>query len=453
MQPSERIKAGPAADSKAVSVVIAEAAKPQPDNRLIVNRVVLGLSLGIWIVIVGSLFMRISGAAIGITIQYFMEKNLKLESAIVGLSAVFFYISELLGAPYFGTRVDKHGWRRYLILGPILGLVANVINGGIIYLPGLFAVPLLLSVRLLEGLGTGANAPSSLAFLSAAGSRDAKVRSRSVGYFELATVGGVALGNIVGGVLWDVMHEHSFFAIAFIYVGIIFLLLPVPDRLHDADAAKSHPNPLKAMRMPSIYRFAPAWIAINGVLGIWGANFPNLLAKEQSKFPSQSLVGAFSEQASVAGLIMGGAGIMVGAGILIWSLFMHRLKLSNVMQIGTGGALVSVVFIYLINHNPLNGGLLIPFGVLVGIGLLIMSGFTPAALSILVQIAEKNATDRGTIMGLYSVLLGVGQFIGGAVGGIFAQIGGVDGLLAFTAILSLTASASVLYWRQKEHEF
>ena len=41
-----------------------------------------------------------------------------------------------------------------------------------------------------------------------------------------------------------------------------------------------------------------------------------------------------------------------------------------------------------------------------------MSGFTPAALAYLADITEDYAGDRGAIMGLYSVFLGVGQFVG-----------------------------------------
>ena len=40
---------------------------------------------------------------------------------------------------------------------------------------------------------------------------------------------------------------------------------------------------------------------------------------------------------------------------------------------------------------------------------MIASGFPPAALAYLSKIAEEHAEQRGTIMGLYSVLLGVGQ--------------------------------------------
>jgi len=122
------------------------------------------------------------------------------------------------------------------------------------------------------------------------------------------------------------------------------------------------------------------------------------------------------------------------------------------MLISLGGALIVCAFMFLLNHQVRGQGLmvLLPLIALVGVGLLIMSGFTPAALSILIEIAERNATDRGTVMGAYSVLLGLGQFLGGALGGIFAQWLGVDGLVILTACFALVAGGSVVYWRQHE---
>ena len=47
-------------------------------------------------------------------------------------------------------------------------------------------------------------------------------------------------------------------------------------------------------------------------------------------------------------------------------------------------------------------------------------------------------------MGLYSVLLGLGQLIGGWFGGVFAQQWAVDGLIYLTFIFALLAGASII---------
>jgi len=63
-----------------------------------------------------------------------------------------------------------------------------------------------------------------------------------------------------------------------------------------------------------------------------------------------------------------------------------------------------------------------------------MSGFTPAALAYLADITEEYAGDRGAIMGLYSVFLGVGQFVGSSLGGPFADWRGMDGVILLSAL-------------------
>jgi predicted MFS family arabinose efflux permease len=95
----------------------------------------------------------------------------------------------------------------------------------------------------------------------------------------------------------------------------------------------------------------------------------------------------------------------------------------------------------LINHQPaLNAPLVLPLAVLLAIGIMIQSGFTPAALTHLANITEDHAADRGAIMGLYSVFLGVGQFLGASIGGPFVDWRGADGMVIITTLLGAFAA-------------
>ena len=78
------------------------------------------------------------------------------------------------------------------------------------------------------------------------------------------------------------------------------------------------------------------------------------------------------------------------------------------------------------------------------VGIFAESSFAPAALSYLADISEGVAKDRGLLMGLYSVFLGLGQLLGGGLGGIFAQIWGFNGLIYLTALLAFVALISLL---------
>src|SRR5205814_8520445 len=77
-----------------------------------------------------------------------------------------------------------------------------------------------------------------------------------------------------------------------------------------------------------------------------------------------------------------------------------------------------------------------------GLGVVIASGFAPAALTHLAALSEETPEERGAIMGLYSLLLGGGQLLGTWIGGIFSDIWGFNGLVLF--VLLLTALA---FWR------
>ena len=55
-------------------------------------------------------------------------------------------------------------------------------------------------------------------------------------------------------------------------------------------------------------------------------------------------------------------------------------------------------------------------------------------------------------MGLYSVVMGVGQLIGASLGGICVDLGGFYGLMGFSVVLGLTSLGSVLYIRIHGHD-
>ena len=55
-------------------------------------------------------------------------------------------------------------------------------------------------------------------------------------------------------------------------------------------------------------------------------------------------------------------------------------------------------------------------------------------------------------MGLYSVLLGVGQLVGVFIGGLFVDWEGFDGLMIYSFILGVISLGSVIYMRSHKHD-
>jgi predicted MFS family arabinose efflux permease len=85
------------------------------------------------------------------------------------------------------------------------------------------------------------------------------------------------------------------------------------------------------------------------------------------------------------------------------------------------------------------------------VGLFVMAGATPAALGLLADISEGFPADRGAIMGLYSVFLGVGQILGALVSGPAGDLAGIDGLLITSSVLIVVALLPLNRLRASEH--
>jgi MFS family permease len=416
-------------------------------------------------VIAGSFVLRAAAGAMAQNIQFYFnsieeaalnsDHSLRAISgagnvyeisyAIGGLIIGTFFVAELIGAPLFGAWSDRHGRKLFIIFGPLFGAIAVQITAMTT------AIWALLFTRLLEGLSTAANAPATLGYIAEATSHSAKLRVRVIGLFEVATIGGIALGFSLGGWLWrhfgapgylfGVSLTSPAFALnALIYLASLailwFGLQEARERTRQSRAVTAHEtwsHYWKLISNPRVASFVPAWIAINAVLGVW-INLTARVLTDKGGFKGQLLVGGFdSFQAGNLGAAYAGLFVL---GILLWSLFFPEMKKTTVMLIGTGGLFLTSLFIILINHQPaLNAPLVLPMAVLLAIGIMIQSGFTPAAVTHLANITEDHAADRGAIMGLYSVFLGVGQFLGAGIGGPFVDWRGADGLAIVTALL------------------
>jgi predicted MFS family arabinose efflux permease len=86
-----------------------------------------------------------------------------------------------------------------------------------------------------------------------------------------------------------------------------------------------------------------------------------------------------------------------------------------------------------------------------GIGLFVMAGATPAAVGLLADITESYPADRGAIMGLYSVFLGIGQILGALISGVAGELAGIDGLLITSSGLIVIALLPLGRLRRSEH--
>ncbi len=186
---------------------------------------------------------------------------------------------------------------------------------------------------------------------------------------------------------------------------------------------------------------------MNMVLGIWLNHLVSQLVSPPGEFPGQLLFGILANSKRAGNLISTYATILFvifGLGVVIWSFALGRLHRTDVMLIATSGLFVLCGVLFLLNHTASLSASIVPLYLLIAtLALLAVSGLMPAALTYLADVTEENAGDRGAIMGLYTIFLGLGGFLGTVVGGPAADVAAIDGILVATVVLSLIITGAL----------
>jgi MFS family permease len=406
--------------------------------------------------LVATFVLRVSTAITGGMLVFLVDdltRNRGTGPGTISLLTGGFYATELTGAIVFGVLADRYGRKIIMILGPLFGSVAVFMTGLTTHVPVLFVT------RLLEGSSTAASIPSTLGFIAAETAHDERLRGRVVSLFELVSLGGMlAVGPALSGLLWDAYGRPAFFLNCVLYLVALALyaygVSEVPrDRQGDLaggpDAGPaSVARYLKIVRNRKVLLFAPTWLAINAILGLWALQAP-LLIKGNVQDSSQFLMRGIS--ASAIGLGEAVLAIVFGAGILFWGTVYARFRRTTLLLVGVGAFVAMTIDVLLVNHfGGSSDVLLVALGFVAVVALFTMSGATPAALGLLADVSEGFEEDRSALMGLYSVFLGLGQVMGAVIGGVAASWKGIDGLVVATMGLLAIGIAALVNLRGQE---
>jgi MFS family permease len=201
-----------------------------------------------------------------------------------------------------------------------------------------------------------------------------------------------------------------------------------------------------------VWLLAPTWIALNAIIGAWTTQSVFQLVRENpdGRFDDQLLMGGFEPSQVSIGLAV--ALVVFFAGIFVWGNLFKRYRRTTIIGVGIIGGLVMIGSVFAVNHSA-DWPIFAPVAlVLLAIaGLFVLAGATPAALGMLADISESHPSDRGAIMGLYSVFLGLGQIVGSVSSGTAADWLGIDGLLAASVVLLVIALLPLRWLRGSEH--
>ena len=409
-------------------------------------------------VTLGTFTLRMATGVTGTMLIYYYAQlrhpgGAQIQPWEVGILGALFYLSELVGSPIFGVLSDRIGHRRMMLAGPAFGAVAVIITA--------FTTSLLLigATRLLEGASAAASVPAILGFIAFATATDELARGRAVARFEAATLAGLMVGMVLAGPLFKLLGPPAFLFNAVLYAASFLLYrYGVRKNAEPAPAAANHEKGdglaryARILRGSHVWLLAPTWIAINATLGLYTSQtLFQLVRRPEPAFAGQALMGGFSPVQVSLGLGFGG--LLFFAGLLYWGGRFKDMRRTSIILRGIAGGAVLLVAGAAINHA---GGAPIPVHLVLiaiaGGGLFVLAGATPAAIGLLADMTEAYPDDRGAIMGLYSVFLGIGQIIGSTIGGVAAQFAGLDGIFVMSVVLLSVAILPISQLRQFEHQ-
>ncbi len=373
-----------------------------------------------------------SGVLVGVYIADLADRGLPIGAGLVGTLAAISFGAELLGAVPLGMLSDAVPARTLMTSGALLAALATWLFGVT------QEVSVFVASRALEGLAAAAGVPALLAHLTDATAKNRRLRARAMSYFELSLLAGLALGGVVGGQLWAILHTGAFTALALLYVCAAVLLFvgsvgSVGHRTSDVWQGL-----VRALGTPQLRRLAPVWLCMNAIVGLWLGPTLYFLLTNRS-VDTQMLSGLFAGRPSGLGWLLFVYALVFATGVLVWSRVLPHVDLRRALRVSLLAMLAVSLGLMLLNHMD-GESVQLRWTLTAIIALLIMveSGFTPAALSLLAA-AVGPGVGRGAAMGIYSFLLSVGALIGSVLAGVTGRWLAIDGLIFATLGLAIVA--------------
>lgn len=425
------------------------------------------------VAISSTLLLRIANRISFVLLGFYLGAHFA-SVTVVALILESYYISELLLAPLSGGLSDRLGRKPLLIAAPLLGACSSCFlflsvslfahpNATVFDTRLLLLLLLILIGRLFEGATTALNTPACLGYIADATVGSEKLRAKVMTGFEISTVGAIALAIPFGGKVSSVLGIWGFCIVIVLHlINAAIIIKYVKENIQHTLQKKESSNSslfesFGMLRDQRIRTFLPAWLCINTLIGAWMTLIILLLtypAREAAlRHPGQLFYGGSSKE--LATLLLGGFGLLCLVGLGIWMLMISRMRRTTAMLIGLLGLAICIAALTLLNSLPgklgdMLGGSNILFYALAPFvlgGVLLLSGFLPASLVQLGALSETQPGKRGVVMGLYSVVLGIGQVLGASIGGLSADLGGFYGLMIFSTVLGLVALGGVLLMR------
>jgi len=359
-----------------------------------------------------------------------------LEIAFIDIS---YSISEMITAAYFGVLADRVGRKPVMLYGTLLAGITVAI------IPISNSTIWLLSIHAIVGLGAAAKVSSTLALISDYASPEQ--RGKLMGFYDYSTISGYIAGFLYGGFFYDYFDVSNnlsnivqcFLSISMpLFIAAITILIFVIEyeaRRERKETEIESISSIKDLKIvwqnEKLRNLLPLWLCITTLFGM-ASTFGPVISEEAGVSGLQT------------GLLFAAAGTAFGLLQPIWGHISDKIGRTKVLIIGVVSltgliTLIPIIFMVFPNIKSLMD---IPIPILALIGMLVIGigALPPAALASVVD--ETPEDKRGPVMGVYSMMLGLGDTLGGLVGGLFVKAFDWIGLIYFAGLLVIIAVIS-----------
>jgi predicted MFS family arabinose efflux permease len=377
----------------------------------------------------GTTLLRIGTSGAGVAVGFDLVDMFggRPSGLVVGFIGASQALPEMVFSPILARFADRLGRRAFLVGGPLFSVI------GAVMLSLATQPATIVFARLVEGLGAACFIPTALGTIAAATSHSRRVRANASGAFEAANLGGYAGGFVVGPFAYHWLHHGAFLVLAGLYLvaavicaALVPYVPPLPvSPIRKIFGAVFGRGPLRS--------FLPAWIACFALLGAYAAHLPALLRR--APVPGQTLVHHFDER--LVSVMLVGWIVLLLIGIALWTPRIPKVGAVRMMRLATPGAWLISGTLLAMNHVGIDWTS--AFVPILALGILILAGFGPAAVTYLAECSETFVADRAALMAFYTVALAGGGAVGSIVGGFAVRAGYLDGLILFGLALSVFA--------------
>ncbi|ACB39140.1 MFS transporter [Pyrobaculum neutrophilum] len=371
-----------------------------------------------------------SGASAFLVVK--LASGSSLEAGVV-LAAYPFL--EALGALVAGRWSDTLGRKKTLVAGYVVRSAAMLLLALAFYMhnsPAL--VGFLYGVI---GLTTAFILTASLTM--ATDLTEVKNRGVGMGGFELVNLGSYGVGYLVGSALYTMLKGPAAYLAVALFTA---MATPVFAKFLEETrpAAPTGGRFLLSVLPPSAVVLLPVWFALTTIIGL-GVFAPRVLQVGQGVGGvGEKIVGRLGESLAV-GLLFVGALALLGAGALFFGRLVDRWGRLKTFRLGLAGGFAALLVLNIALHVGL--GPLEAIAITAPL-LFLTSAIGPSILALIGD--EADVRYRGTTMGIYSVVLGLGIGIGSLIGGAVATVSqqyAINGIAA--AALAVYAAMAALH--------